>query len=92
VVVRPGREGESFRFGRCIYTVQHPCTLVKQECSTYALSMPVNADTTVRKMLSIPRELWQAIEDYRFERRIKTESEALRKLIEAGLRAEKQPT
>ena len=63
------------------------CALVTQGCSTYVLTMPINADTTVRKMLSMPRDLWQAIEDYRFEQRIKTESEAIRRLIELGLKA-----
>jgi hypothetical protein len=46
-------------------------------------------DHPARNKRTVP---WQAIEDYRFEKRIKTESEALRKLIEAGLKAEQRPT
>jgi hypothetical protein len=37
-------------------------------------------------MVSLPAELAQAIEDYRFAHRLKTEAEAIRRLIEAGLR------
>jgi len=37
-------------------------------------------------MVSLPPNLWEALEDYRFENRINTESEAIRRLIEAGLR------
>lgn len=50
--------------------------------------MVINPETTVRKLVSLPREMVQAIEDYRFANRIKTEAEAIRRLIEAGLRAE----
>jgi metal-responsive CopG/Arc/MetJ family transcriptional regulator len=49
--------------------------------------MAVNPVTTVRKLVSLPRELASSVEDYRFERRIRTESEAIRRLIELGLRA-----
>lgn len=38
-------------------------------------------------MVSLTAELAQAIEDYRFNKRVKTEAEAIRRLIEAGLRA-----
>lgn len=41
-----------------------------------------------RKMVSLPPHLWEAVEDYRFDRRYKTESEAIRRLVEAGLRLE----
>lgn len=47
--------------------------------------MPVNPEKTVRKFLAIPRELWAKVEDFRFAERIGTESEALRRLIEAGV-------
>ena len=54
--------------------------------------MAVNPETTVRKLVSIPREVWEKIEDYRFDNRIRTESQAIRRLIELGLKAaEKQP-
>ena len=44
---------------------------------------------TVKKLLAITPELAQAIEDYRFERRLKAEAEAIRQLIEAGLQSAK---
>lgn len=50
--------------------------------------MPVNPETTVRKMLSFKRPLWERIQDYRFSRRINAETEAVRRLIERGLDAE----
>jgi len=49
--------------------------------------MPVNPETTVRKLVSLPKAMVQAIEDFRFGERIKTESEAIRRLIELGLKA-----
>lgn len=51
--------------------------------------MPVNPETTVRKLVSLPREMVAQIEDYRFQKRIKTESEAIRRLIDLGLRTDK---
>lgn len=44
-----------------------------------------------RKLVSLPRSLSEAVEDYRFSNRIKTESEAIRRLIEAGLKAAEAP-
>jgi hypothetical protein len=38
-------------------------------------------------MVTLPAELAQAIEEYRFANRFKTEAEAIRRLIEAGLQA-----
>jgi hypothetical protein len=38
-----------------------------------------------RKIVSLPAALARAIEDYRFSNRLKTEAEAVRRLIEAGL-------
>ena len=43
-----------------------------------------------RKSVSLPGDLWKQIEDFRFEGRIQTESEAIRRLIELGLQAAKQ--
>ncbi len=40
-----------------------------------------------RKIVSLTPELQKAVEDFRFEQRIKTESDALRRLIELGLQA-----
>ncbi|MDN7354301.1 ribbon-helix-helix domain-containing protein [Acetobacter senegalensis] len=52
--------------------------------------MAVNPETTTRKLVSMPKELVQEIENYRFENRIKTESEAIRQLIKLGLDAFKK--
>jgi Arc/MetJ-type ribon-helix-helix transcriptional regulator len=38
-----------------------------------------------RKLVSLPADMSRAIEDYRFTNRIGSESEAIRRLIEAGL-------
>jgi hypothetical protein len=43
---------------------------------------------TVRKIFSLPESLSQQIDDFRFTKRLKTESEAIRMLVEAGLAAE----
>jgi metal-responsive CopG/Arc/MetJ family transcriptional regulator len=43
-----------------------------------------------RKSVSLPSDLWKQVEDYRFAHRLKTESEAIRRLIELGLEAAKQ--
>ena len=51
--------------------------------------MPAKADTTVKKLLALSRDLWEKFETFRFEQRIKSESDALRRLIEAGLAAQK---
>jgi Arc/MetJ-type ribon-helix-helix transcriptional regulator len=42
-----------------------------------------------RKPVSLPPELAKAVEDYRFANRFKTESDAIRLLIELGLKAVK---
>lgn len=44
---------------------------------------PKMADT--RKIVSLPADLAQAVEDYRFGNRFRSEAEALRRLIELGL-------
>jgi metal-responsive CopG/Arc/MetJ family transcriptional regulator len=54
----------------------------------YITFMAVNSETTVRKLVSLPREMVGRIEEFRFSNRIKTESEAIRRLIEAGLSAQ----
>jgi Arc/MetJ-type ribon-helix-helix transcriptional regulator len=42
-----------------------------------------------RKPVSLPLELAKAVEDYRFANRFKTESDAIRRLIELGLKVAK---
>jgi hypothetical protein len=39
-------------------------------------------------MVTLPAELAEAIETYRFDHRIRTEAEAIRRLLERGLAAE----
>jgi hypothetical protein len=43
----------------------------------------------IRKLVTLPLDLWREIEEYRWERRLKTESEALRMLLTAGIAASK---
>jgi hypothetical protein len=38
-----------------------------------------------RKMVSLPAELAEQVEDYRFANRLKTEADAIRRLIQLGL-------
>lgn len=64
-----------------------PDTLVVNTVVKYITHMAVNPDTTTRKLVSLPHSMVKQIEDYRFANRIKTESEAIRRLIEAGLKA-----
>lgn len=49
--------------------------------------MPKAPTLTVKKLIAISPEMAQAIEDFRFRERIKTEAEAIRRLIEIGLSA-----
>ena len=46
-------------------------------------------DAVTRKALLLPAELAREIDDFRFENRFRTDAEALRVLIEAGLKATK---
>lgn len=53
----------------------------------YITDMSVNSEITIRKLVSLPRDLVAQVEDFRFEQRIKAESEAIRVLLRAGLEA-----
>lgn len=53
--------------------------------------MAVNPATTTRKLVSLPKPMVQEIRNFRFEHRIDTESEAIRRLIELGLKAVEIP-
>jgi hypothetical protein len=57
----------------------------------YITDMAVNPETTVRKLVSLSRDLVREVEDFRFANRINTESEAIRTLIRRGLDADKIP-
>src|SRR5258708_4488047 len=48
--------------------------------------MPPPSLYPVKKLIAITPELAQAIEDYRFAKRLKSEAEAIRQLLERGLR------
>ncbi len=50
--------------------------------------MTVNPTSLIRKLVSLPPWLLAEIETYRFGNRIKTESEAIRRLLDAGLAAQ----
>lgn len=47
--------------------------------------MAINPNTTVRKNVSLPRDLAERIERFRTSRGLTAESDALRRLIEIGL-------
>ena len=47
--------------------------------------MPPPTLYPIKKLIAITPETAQAIEDYRFENRLKTEAEAIRRLIGTGL-------
>jgi hypothetical protein len=49
--------------------------------------MPPPTQFPVKKLIAITSEAAQAIGDYRFSNRIGSESEAIRRLIDAGLSA-----
>jgi hypothetical protein len=49
--------------------------------------MTDDADTTIRKTISLPSKLWKRIEDFQFEARVKRDTEAVRRLLELGLDA-----
>jgi Arc/MetJ-type ribon-helix-helix transcriptional regulator len=53
--------------------------------------MPKPAVLTVKKLVSLEPEMVKAIEDFRFAQRIKSESEAIRALISAGLQSQSLP-
>lgn len=50
---------------------------------TYVAAMEKEKDPRI--ITPIPRELLQAIDDYRFEQRLASRAEAIRKLIQIGL-------
>jgi hypothetical protein len=57
-----------------------------------AMARPRILGETKRAMVSLPADLAKAVDDYRFENRITTEAEAIRRLIEAGLSAPSTPS
>jgi len=49
-------------------------------------------EPNTRKSVTLPDSLWEAVREYRFAARIASEAEAVRRLLLAGLRAEKKAT
>jgi hypothetical protein len=43
-------------------------------------------DPVIRKSIGLAASVWQQIDDFRFEHRLKSEAEVIRTLIERGLR------
>lgn len=39
----------------------------------------------VRKLVSFPEELWEKVNDFRFSKRLPSENEAVRQLVQRGL-------
>ena len=55
--------------------------------ATNITSMVVNPDSMVRKIVTLPHSMVEAIATFRHANRISAESEAIRRLIDLGLRA-----
>jgi hypothetical protein len=49
--------------------------------------MSDTSDQIVRKSVSLPSSLWALIDDYRFQKRIRSDADTIRRLIELGLEA-----
>jgi len=47
--------------------------------------MAINKETTVQKLIAMPRELAEKVSEYRFDNRLPSEAEAIRRLIQRGL-------
>jgi hypothetical protein len=52
------------------------------------MAMPKPIDTPVRKSITLPKSLWDEIVALRFELKISTEAEAVRRIVTAGIKAE----
>ena len=64
-----------------------PDTVVNSTDISYITCMAIDPERMTRKLVSLPNEMLRDIDDFRFRQRIRTESEAIRQLIEAGLGA-----
>jgi hypothetical protein len=45
----------------------------------------------IRKTIGLPPELWKRVSNFHYNRRLKSEREAIQLLVEAGLRATAKP-
>ena len=50
--------------------------------------MDTIAKPATRKSVTLPDSMWAEVAEFRFSERIGSEAEALRRLVQAGLRAE----
>jgi hypothetical protein len=55
----------------------------------YGALMVDPSDPVIRKTVSLPASLWKQIEDFQFAHRVKRDAEAVRRLIDLGLKAAK---
>jgi hypothetical protein len=60
--------------------------LARSTAAAYIDSVAVTPETTTRELVSLPNSMVQAIEELRFQERVKTESQAIRDLIEIGVK------
>jgi len=66
--------------------------LVNTDCPCYATHMGRPATAPHRRQVGLDDELWERVTNYRFDRRLDSESAALRELVELGLEvAERKP-
>ena len=47
-------------------------------------------DPIIRKTIALPARMWSEIADFRFSERIATEAEAMRRLLQMALKAERK--
>jgi hypothetical protein len=64
--------------------------LVNIKYIVYIVYMARKATPMIKKLITISPEMLDEIDAYRFSNRIKTELEAIRKLLAAGLKAERK--
>jgi hypothetical protein len=64
-----------------------PCITV----GTISAMVAKPSEPTERIHIEMPKELIERIDDFRFERRLPSRAEAIRQLIEAGLRHAPKP-
>jgi hypothetical protein len=53
----------------------------------HGMGRPPLPEPTIRKTVGLPERLWAEVAEYRFEARVPTVGEAVRRLVELGLAA-----
>ncbi|BCI68075.1 hypothetical protein AAJCM20276_26990 [Acetobacter aceti] len=51
--------------------------------------MAINKETTTQKLIAMPKSLAEKVSEYRYDNRLPSEAEAIRRLIQIGLEASK---